>query len=306
MRHLRTGYGLKGQRGVSPAWVDGWVKTPVGWHLNVLRRRRETWAIEQVPAAQTLKLRTFEPATPGLNVLGSENRRFTIADLSALSPLIEPRDLLGPMFPRAPVTGRHAIYAVETNAGRVYFPALLLIQRLWLWSDAALRAILTPNSLDVFLGVARATRSGIEVAADPQLISRTPTDAALQRIAWLVESSEARASWKSVLTNALRGRLDLLLPTASLSGWTWGVELSSGFLACELSSLDVKFDLPPASLRIRVGSTVHPLPIDSTGQDGVLAKQSEHKNQDERNPGAVAGSILDSEPAKPTSRRKKS
>lgn len=264
MRHLRTGYGLKGQRGVSPAWVDGWVKTPGGWQLDVLRRRRDRWTIEQVPAAQTLKLRTFEPMTPGLNVLGSENRRFKIADLSALSPLIEPRDLLGPMFPRAPITGRHAIYVVESNAGRVYFPALLLMQHVWLWSDAALRAILTPNSLDVFLGAARANRSGIAVAADPNLTSRTPTDAALQRIAWLVESSEARASWNSVLTNAYQNRIDILLPSVSMSGWAWGVELSSGYLACELFSLRLNIELTEPLPLFRIGNVLYKCPCTSS------------------------------------------
>lgn len=260
MRNPRTGYGLKGQRGVSPAWVDGWGKTSGGWQLEVLQRRRDSWTTEQVPVTQTLKLRTFEPVTPGMNVLGSENRRFKIADLSALSPLIEPRDLLGPMFPRAPVTGRHAIYVAETNVGRVYFPALLLIQHLWLWSDAALRAILTPNSLDVFLGAARANRSGIEVAADPQLTSRTPTDAALQRIAWLVESSEARASWNSVLTNAYKTRIDAFLPPVSMSGWAWGVELSSGYLACELLSLRLKIELTEPLPLLRIGNVLHQCP----------------------------------------------
>ncbi|MHB1770580.1 MAG: hypothetical protein ACYCST_02345 [Acidimicrobiales bacterium] len=240
------------------------MKTPGGWRLEVLRRRRDSWATEQVPVTQTLKPRTFEPVTPGMNVLGSENRRFKIADLSVLSPLIEPRDLLGPMFPRAPITGRHAIYVAETNAGRLYFPALLLMQHLWLWSDAALRAILTPNSLDVFLGAARANRSGIEVAADPQLTSRTPTDAALQRIAWLVESSEARASWNSVLTNAYKNRIDILLPPVSMSGWAWGVELSSGYLACELLSLRIKIELTEPLPQFRIGNVLHKCPRTSS------------------------------------------
>ena len=291
MRHPRTGYGLKGQSGVSPAWVDGWVKTPGGWRLEVLRRRRDSWTTEQLSATQTLKLRTFEPMTPGMNVLGSENRRLKIADLSALSPLIEPRDLLGPMFPRAPVTGRHAIYVAEANVGRVYFPALLLIQHLWLWSDAALRAILTPNSLDVFLGAARANRSGIEVAADPQLTSRTPTDAALQRIAWLVESSEARASWNSVLTNAYQNRIDILLPPVSMSGWAWGVELSSGYLACELLSLRLNIELTEPLPMFRIGNVLHQcprassaLPVRSATSLDADSRIAETHSEDDRLP----------------------
>jgi hypothetical protein len=243
MRLARTGYGLRGQRGVSPAWVDGWMRTPAGWHFQAVRRQRDSWATELIPAARMLNTRIFEPMTPTMKVIGSENRPFEIADLSALSPLLEPRDLLGRMLPGAPLTSHHAIYVAETSAGRLYLPALLLIERLWLWSKEALRAILTPNSLDVHLGTAKPTDSSIEVTADPQLVSRTPTDTALQRVAWLIQSSEARISWSSVLTSAYHGRIDLTLPTGALSGWMWGVELPSGFMACEIMSMRLHTNL---------------------------------------------------------------
>ncbi len=144
----------------------------------------------------------------------------------------------------------------------IYFPALLLIERLWLLgSKAAIRAILTPNSLDVYLGAAEPTSNGIEVAVDPQLASRNPTDEALQRIAWLVQSSEARTSWRSVLTNAYQDRLDLTPPMIALTGWIWGVELRSGFMACEIMSMHPQLQLTEPPPRIRIGKKLHRVPI---------------------------------------------
>lgn len=306
MKFARTGYGLKGQAGQCPAWVNGWNRTSGTWQLEAIRRARDGWIADRVPADRALMARAFEPSTPGLNVLGTENRRFEISNLSALSPLLEPRELLGRMLPGAPVTDDHAIYVAKTGDGRLYFPALLLIERLWLWSSAALRAILTPNSLDVFVGRVAETDDGAEIAVDPQLASRTPTELALHRIAWLALSSEARASWSSVLTSANNGRIDLRLPTARLSGWAWGAELASGFLACELSSLALEFDLPRAQLRIRIGSAVHQLPVKSTSDDGSLVKQSEYEDRDEENADTVMRRILDSKPLGWQSGRRKS
>ncbi len=142
MKFHRTGYGLKGQGGLSPAWVNRWVRTPGAWQLEVIRRERNAWITDLMPAVRMLRMRAFEPAAPGLNILGTENHRFEIPDLSAMPPLLEPREILGQMLPGAPLTGRHAIYVAETRAGRIYFPALLLIERLWLLgSKAAIRAI---------------------------------------------------------------------------------------------------------------------------------------------------------------------
>jgi len=288
MKFARTGYGLKGQAGGCPAWVNGWDRRSGAWQLEAIRRERDGWKIDRVPADRALMARVFEPTTPGMMVLGTENRRFEISNLSALSPLLEPREILGGMLPGAPLTDGHAIYVTTTGDGRLYFPALLLIERLWLWSSTALRAVLTPNSLDVLLGRAAATDGTAEIVVDPQLASRTPTKIALRRIAWLAHSTEARASWSSVLTSASKGRIHLRLPAARLSGWTWGVELASGSLACELSSVELQFDLPRAPLRIRIGSAVYPLPNESTSGDGAPVKESEYEDRDEENTDTVA------------------
>jgi len=98
------------------------------------------------------------------------------------------------------------------------------------------------------------------------------------------------------LTSASKGRIHLRLPAARLSGWTWGVELASGSLACELSSVELQFDLPRAPLRIRIGSAVYPLPNESTSGDGAPVKESEYEDRDEENTDTVARWILNSKP----------
>jgi hypothetical protein len=36
--------------------------------------------------------------------------------------------------------------------------------------------------------------------------------------------------------------VDLTLPAASLSGWLWGVHLRCGVMACELDSVELRYD----------------------------------------------------------------
>jgi hypothetical protein len=260
MKFQRTAYGRMGRASVSPAWINRWVKTRRGWQLEVLWRKRGAWVTDFWPAERALKARLFEPTTPKLMSLGTESRRFEIRNLANLSPLVEPRELLGPMLPGAALTDLHAIYVAETDSKPLYLPALMLIERLWLWSSDALRAILTPNSLDLRRGVPRALDHSIEVTVDPRLASRAPSDAALRRIAWLTQSSQARSSWSSVLTNAYQNRIDILLPPVSMSGWAWGVEFSSGYLACELLSLRLNIELTEPLPLFRIGNVLHKCP----------------------------------------------
>lgn len=262
MSFRRTAYGRIGRGSPNSAWIDRWVRTRRGWQLEVLRRKRGAWRVELMPAERVLKTRLFEPTTPHLEVLSTESRRFEIGNLAALSPLVEPRELLGPMMPGATLTDRHAIYVAETETGRVYLPALLLIERLWLWSNEALSAILMPNSLDVLIGQPLSTEYGTEVTLDPRLTSRTPTDAALRRIAWLTQDRQARVSWGSVLTNAYGNRIDLELPSVGIRGWAWGVELPSGLLACELLSFELRCELRDPLPRFRIGRLLHTCPCE--------------------------------------------
>ena len=260
MKFQRTAYGRIARTSSSPAWINCWVRTGRGWQLEVLWNKRGRWISDLWPAERTLKVRAFEPSTPNVKSLGTESRRFEIRNLADLSPLVEPRELLGPMLPGAALSDRHAIYVAQTDTKPLYLPALLLIERLWLWSREALKAIFIPNSLDVLLGAPAATDDGIQVTIDPRLASRTPSDTALRAIAWLTQSPHARASWSSVLANAYSNRIDLVLPHASMSGWAWGLELPSGYLACELLSLQLNFELTEPLPQFRIGKVLHQCP----------------------------------------------
>lgn len=255
-----TAYGRLGRASASPAWVNRWVKTRGGWQLEVLQRKRGAWVTDFWPPERMLKVRMFEPTTPNMKSLGTESRRFEIQDLSNLSSLVEPRELLGPMLPGALLTDRHVIYVAKIDSKLLYIPALLLIEQLWLSSREALRAILTPNSLDLHLGVPRPIGNEFEVTVDPRLTSRAPSDAALRRIAWLTQSACARASWSSVLTNAYQNRINTVLPRVSMSGWAWGIELSPGHLVCELLSVQLNIDLTEPLPVFRIGKVLHRYP----------------------------------------------
>ena len=270
MKFMSSGYRHRGAGGEAPAWIDGWVRSDSAWALRALRSECGLWTHRAVPPLRLIKARMFEPSTPGIRILGTENRSFDIPDLSSLAPLLEPREILGGMFPGAAISNAHTIYVAETEAGRLYFPALLLIDELWFWSLPALRTLLIPNSLDVVMGKPTQVNDGLEVTVSVKLASENPSETGLRRIAWLSQAADARTSWHSVLTNAFRNRLDVALPRASMSGWVWGAQLSSGLMACELSSVELKFELPGAGLHIRVGSVRYPVCRPASSELGLL------------------------------------
>jgi hypothetical protein len=241
------------------AWMDSWVWDSGALQVRVLRKIGTDWGHFVAPPGELLGARAFEPSSPELQHLGTENISFDIHDLSVLSPLIEPRELLGAMLPGGQST-QHAIYALENQCQRIYIPAFLLIDRLWLWSAQALKALLTPNSLEIYLGQPTQGKIGSEVIASSELMSHSPSQDAVQRIAWLSQSDDARRSWRSVLANAVQSRMDLTLPRARLKGWLWGVRLPQGLLACELASVELHVELPVADIRLRLGGTRKPGP----------------------------------------------
>lgn len=136
------------------------------------------------------------------------------------------------------VSSCHSIYVHEEEDGRIYFPAWLLIDKLWIWSARALRALLTPNSLGLLI-----QRCGDQVLVSSDLVTSVVPMGAESRIRWLAASEDMHASWASVLMNAYEGRIDLCLPKASMRGWVWGARVRGGLLACELSSVELSADI---------------------------------------------------------------
>ena len=229
MKFAYTGY-KKPVSGSPPAWIDGWIRNGTEWRLRTVRRERGKWVRGAEPAENFLNSRMFEPSTIGLNTLGTENCAFDIEDLSAVSAVIDPNEVLGPML-RTDIFDRHAIYGIEMHWGRLLIPAWLFVNELWLWALDTLPALMCPNSLDVLMGRSRENAEVFEIVASTRLASNNPNATALRRIAWLAQSVDARTSWNSVLSHAYNGDLKLAMPKASMSGWLWGVRVPAGILA---------------------------------------------------------------------------
>jgi hypothetical protein len=234
------------------SWIDSWTWKSGAWHVSVLRRQGDEWNESIVTLEALRDTRAFEPSSPGFNRFPTENIRIDVPDLSLLSALIEPRELIGTIFPGVRATS-HAIYVVEFDRHRIFIPAFLLIDRLWLWSARALQILLTPNSLEIYVGRPVQGARGLEVTARREFASGSASQETAQRIAWLAQSTDAQRSWRSVLSNALQSRLDCVLPRARLNGWLWGIRLPQGILVCELSSCEIHLDERVAPVLIRMG-----------------------------------------------------
>lgn len=221
-----------------PAWIDSWTWHDEDWHLRVCKRRRGCWVHDVQHPRDLVGSQVFEPSTIGLNTEGTEVRPFLVHDTSRLSALLEPKEVLGPMLDGRAVSSRHAIYVHEDANGRIYFPAWLLIDKLWIWSARALRALLIPNSLDLLMQCGEE-----QVLVSSELVTGVLTKSAEERIRWLAASEDMRASWASVVMNAYEKRIDLRLPRAAMRGWVRGAYVRGGLLACELSSVCITVDV---------------------------------------------------------------
>lgn len=240
-------------------WLDGWRRTGQGWMLDGFARNASGWAVRTLPPLCLLqRRRLFEPSAAPFARLQSNSVHLKIPDLSKLSPLLQPGKVIGSLVPPARHT-RHAIYVAVHQGRQVYLPAALLLPLLWMWTARALDALLTPNSLAMYLS--RAEREdGLHVHASGRLAQVGTSDTSLRRLSWLAQSGDAQASWGSVLTFAHSGELRLRLPRATLDVWAWGVELPTGLLVAELSPAPVGFDLPMSKCHVMVGNVIHQCP----------------------------------------------
>lgn len=248
-------------------WLDGWRRTQDGWMLDGFAREASGWAARTLsPSCLLQRRRLFEPSAAPFARLHSNSVHLKIPDLSKLSPLLQPGKLIGSLIPPARRT-RQAIYVTVHQGRQVYVPAALLLPLLWTWTAGALDALLTPNSLGMYLS--RAEREdGLHVEASGLLARVGASDTSLRRLSWLAQCSDAQASWASVLTFAHNGELRLRLPSAALDVWAWGVELPTGLLVAELSPAPLEIDLPRSKCNVKVGNVTHdcpPPPLRPTG-----------------------------------------
>lgn len=264
-------------------WIDGWSMERSGLALRVLVPEGRRWVHTLASPDLLLTSRVFEPSCRPLSTRTTGNIPFDIADICRLASLIDPGEVAGELVPTARKTS-HSIFVIETAEGRIYVPAMLLIRELWLWSDRACDALLTPNGVDVHVGSLREGAGVIACSASTALVTNQPSDTALRRVSWLAQCPDAHSSWGSVLTRAHQGVLGLTLPHARLTGWAWGIHLKAGLLACELSSIDLQFGLPHPDARVRVGRTSYACPAHGQGVRSSASLQT-------RTSGAISRSV---------------
>lgn len=253
-----------------PAWLNGWQRTSCGWALESVVRQGSAWEVRLLPASWLVpNKRLFEPSARPFAGTRSRSFRLHVPDLTRLSPLLEPGRLMAALVPPARRT-RQAIYAVATEGERVYLPGALLLRELWSWSPVAVDALLTPNSLALYLRRIDDAQEGRVEASGP-LAHAGGSDTGLRRVSWLAQCADAQASWSSVLTFAHVGALSMRLPRASLEAWAWGIELPTGTLVAELSSVSLSFDLPQEGCRVQLGRASHRCPPNPERRSGLVS-----------------------------------
>lgn len=240
-------------------WLRSWERVGTSWMIRAAFLRDGDIVDELVPPETLNAPRAYDLASPALAGTTSESLGVDIDDVASLSPLVDPSDVLGKLHPRLRES-RHDIYMCHAGETPIYIPAALLIRALWLWSDWLVPALLTPNSLALYLNHSKAEGGEELVRLSGGLSTWLWTETHMRRVAWLGRDADARDSWGSVLSRAYQGRLSLKLPHARLSTWVWGQRVAGGVLACELVTPNVDFYVPDKRVFIRMGSKVKPCP----------------------------------------------
>jgi hypothetical protein len=258
--------GADASEGKQFLWVDGWSGRGAGRSLDVIYQVGRKWVTERRPLSWARVGATGAPNAQAFGRLPSANRQLGPVALGRLSRLVEPGDV----FPRSldALKGtRHDVFAFQQGESRIFMPALLLIQALWLWSERAAAALIVPGALDAMVIAAPGSS---KVYVDRNLVSSNRAVSEMRRVAWLGQCPDARRSFSSVLTLAESNRLSLLLPHATFACWAWGVEMPFGFLCCELSSVSVDFQLPHPEWRLQVGKADLAVPPEATPNEGFV------------------------------------
>ncbi len=218
-------------------WVDSldpWLE-----QASVVQLRRGRPLRRTASALQVLRGRAFEPHLLPRHV--GDNTPFDVPDLSALSRLLHPQELTRQLAPGLDCR-RHAVTVVPVSDGRcIYVPAILWIQALWARRSKWIAPLLTPGGLDAVLPPLSVGSSGEPTPTQRRFLGPSSSTESGRWVSWLAGSADARASWSSVLSNAIQGCIDVRLPAVSVRGWAWGTTVAGGLAAAELMSLSFGF-----------------------------------------------------------------
>ena len=250
-------------------WLKGWRRTSGGLRVEAVMQQDEGSETILAPPALLLdEPRAFEPSLQSFAGLATDSVRIRVDDLSCMASVMRPGNLLGRRVPQAK-QGRHAIFVALHEGFVAYLPASLLIRELWLWNRPALDALLVPNALDQYLARSRDADEPTVAVAEP-LARSAGSDEGLRRLSWLGQCPNAWASWPSVLTHAHAGAINLRLPRVSLQAWGWGVTLPHGALVSELTSVELRFELPIEGGWMRIGQWTLRCPPQPSRRTGLV------------------------------------
>lgn len=165
-------------------WLGSWERSGTAWMIRASCLRAGKVVEAMVPAETLYQPRAYD--IDAMTKLGCESLSLgvDIDDVASLSPLVDPTEVLEQLHPRLQCSA-HAIYVGYAGEVPIYFPAALLIRTLWLWSDWVLPALMTPNSLSLFLGTTATEPPKRVVQAIGGLSYSRSTETHLRRVAWL-------------------------------------------------------------------------------------------------------------------------
>jgi len=72
----------------------------------------------------------------------------------------------------------------------------------------------------------------------------------------MLMTRDGKQAHASILKYAYDEKISLDLPSVSIAGWAYGIEVGNGLLVTELNGLDVKFPLTRDKISIQVGKSV--------------------------------------------------
>lgn len=165
--------------------------------------------------------------------------------LAAGQRLLDTRPIVRTLWPGLQVSDRHAIFRFDVE-GRVYLvPALFLIGRLFLTVRSVAKYLLQPGMFESFVDPAPVIEDDlVRIRLPPHLSVNQCSEGLARTMAWFAVDRSASKAWRSIWFKGVGGRIDLDLPTLTMSGRLGGVELDGMRLVTWSRELTFNTGLP--------------------------------------------------------------
>jgi len=234
-------------------WLDSVIRSTDGtWCTKGFFRDGEGFIPQEQPYS-SLPSEVVKNSGDRFENVRTTEKKFTWYDLKAADPLVYPRELLESFAKDIPITDGHTIFSIGDEEP-FYVPAALLIRALFMGSRLLDRYILIPNAVDL-LGFVNSTENEIEIKTTRDVKALDLSGRFARTLAWMLTQDDGKKAHASVLKNAYEGKICLDLPSISMAGWAYGIQVGNGLLVTELKGLDVKFPLTQDTISIQVGKT---------------------------------------------------